>query len=330
MEVSPITRVLAPLERRIEAERRAPAFRRDPDLIGREVALFDRALRWFAPEVRGIEHVPATGPVLIVGNHSGVTLMPDAAALYVALARHRGIDQPTYSLAYDALFAVPGLDSTLRRSGILPASPANAEAALDEGAAVVVYPGGDWEACRPWTERRRVELHDHSGFVRVALQKGVPVIPAVAHGGHEAIFVLTRGDRLAHAVGLERFRINVLPVLLGIPFGLAPAPVPTVPLPTKITVELLEPMDWSPWYGRGDDPEVVRRCYDETTAALQRGLDQLVCECPNTLLARFRSNRSPAPPPIGALAGAIDEPAAAYQGVGSALAVARPDATCAR
>ncbi len=290
--MSPLTRVLAPLERRLEAERQAPAFRRDPELIEREVALFERALRWFSPEVRGIEHVPATGPALVVGNHSGVNLMPDAAALSAALARHRGIDEPTYSLAYDALFAVPGLDSTLRRSGILPASPANAEAALDEGAAVVVYPGGDWEACRPWTERRRVELHDHTGFVRIALRKGVPVIPAVAHGGHEALFVLTRGDRLAHAIGLDRFRINVLPVLLGIPFGLAPAPVPTVPFPTKVTVELLEPLDWSAWYGRDDDPQVVRRCYEETVAVLQQGLDRLVSECPNTLLARFRSDGS--------------------------------------
>ena len=302
---SPITGLLAPLERRIEAERRAPAFRRDPDFIRRELALLEVALRWFAPEVRGIEHVPVNGPALVVGNHSGVNLMPDAAALYAALARHRGIDQPTYSLAYDSLFAVPGLDSTLRRSGILPASPANAEAALDEGAAVIVYPGGDWEACRPWTERRRIELHEHKGFVRVALHKGVPVIPTVAHGGHEATFVLTRGDRLAHAVGLDRFRINVLPVLMGIPFGVAPAPVPAVPLPTKITVELLEPLDWSAWYRRGDDLEVVRRCYEETVAVLQRGMDRLVSECPNTLLARFRRSRSGLPSPMVTPADAV-------------------------
>ena len=292
-----ITRLLDPVERRIQAERGAPIFVRDPDFISRELGLLDGALRWFAPEVLGLEHVPVEGPALVVANHSGANLMPDAGALYAALVRHRGIDHPTYSLAYDALFAVPWLDSTLRRSGVLPASPANAEAALDQGAVVVVYPGGDWEACRPWTERRRVELHDHCGFVRVALRKRVPVIPAVAHGSHEAVFILTRGERLARAVGLGRLRMNVLPIELGLPFGLAPAGLPTIPLPTKVTVQVLDPLDWSAWYGREDDPAAVHRCYEETEAVLQHGLDRLVAETPNVLLARFR--RRPANHGVG-------------------------------
>ena len=298
MEVtSSIMRLLDPLERRIQAERAAPAFVRDPDFISRELRLLDGALRWFAPEVLGIERVPTEGPALVVANHSGANLMPDAGALYAALVRHRGIDHPTYSLAYDALFAVPGLDSRLRRSGVLPASPANAEAALDQGAVVVVYPGGDWEACRPWTERRRVELHGHCGFVRVALRKRVPVIPAVAHGSHEAVFILTRGDRLARAVGLDRLRMNVLPLEFGLPFGLAPAGVPTIPLPTKVTVQVLDPLDWSEWYGREDDSAAVHRCYEEAEAVLQDGLDRLVAETPNVLLARFR--RKPANHGVG-------------------------------
>lgn len=281
--------VLEPVVHHIEAEREAPAFQRDPKFIERELGFVEHALAWFAPEIRGLERVPTAGPALIVGNHNGgANMTPDAGALYAALLRHRGIETPTYLLAFDALFGVPGLESSLRRSGILPASPGHAEAALDEGAAVLVYPGGDWEACRPWAERRRIELHGHEGFVRLALHKKVPVIPAVAHGSHEAVFVLTRGDRLARAIGLDRLRINVFPMVLGLPFGLAPAGLPTLPLPTKITVQLLDPLDWTAWYGREDDPGVVHRCYEETVAVLQEGLDTLVSEVPNTLLARFR------------------------------------------
>ena len=51
---------------------------------------------------------------------------------------------------------------------------------------------------------------------------------------------------------------------------------------------MLDALDWTAQYGREDDPAVVHRCYEETVAVLQQGLDRLVSEVPNTLLARFR------------------------------------------
>ena len=279
--------LLTPIQHRLETTHDAPAFERDPQFVQRFLGVVDRALGWFSPEVRGIERVPARGPALVVGNHSGAPIMPDAGALFAALVRRRGIDRPTYSLAYDLLFALPGFGSSLRRLGMLPADQGTAERALGEGAAVLVYPGGDWEACRPWTERHQVEFHDRAGFVRLALRTGVPVIPAVAHGSHEAVMILTRGDRLAHAVGLDKLRIKVLPVALSMPFGVAPLPVPGVPLPTKVVVDVLEPLDWTRWHGREDDAGVVRGCYEETVDHLQQGLDRLDAEFPHPLLERL-------------------------------------------
>jgi 1-acyl-sn-glycerol-3-phosphate acyltransferase len=287
----PLGHLLAPMKRRIDSEVGAEAFRRDPEMIRHFISVLERGLRYFKAEVRGIEHVPLDGPALVVGNHCGATWMPDAGALFAALVRHRGIDRPTYSLGYDLLFAVPGMNRMLRRCGVLPANPANAAAALEQKAAVIVYPGGDWESCRPWTERHRVELHQRMGFVRLALRSGVPVVPVVAHGSHESIIVLTRGDRLAHVAGLDRLRINVFPMTFGFPFGLTPPFLPTVPLPTKVTVEVLEPLDWTRWYGGDNEPEVVRRCYDEMVGVLQRGLDRLASEEGNSLVARFRRHR---------------------------------------
>jgi 1-acyl-sn-glycerol-3-phosphate acyltransferase len=281
--------LLGPIQHRLELSHDAPAFARDPQFVQRFLGLIDCGLGWFSPEVRGIERVPTDGPALIVGNHCGAPIMPDAVALFAALVRRRGLDRPTYSLAYDLLFAMPGIGPALRRAGMLPADPHTAERALGDGAAVLVYPGGDWEACRPWTERRRVEFHDHAGFARLALRAGVPVIPAVANGSHEAVMILTRGDRLAHTVGLDRLRINVLPFALGMPFGLTPLPVTGLPLPTKVTVDVLEPLDWSRWYGHDDDPTIVRRCYDQTVATLQGGLDRLYAERPHPLLSRLHA-----------------------------------------
>ena len=47
---------------------------------------------------------------------------------------------------------------------------------------ILVYLGGDREACRLWTERNTVDPGGHRGFVRLALRTGVPVVPVVTHG----------------------------------------------------------------------------------------------------------------------------------------------------
>ena len=268
------------------------AARRDPDFIRRQLPVVEAALRYFAPEVRHEQRLPATGSALVVGNHSGLFYMPDMWATAVAIVRRRGLDAPAFGLGYDLLFAIPGVESILRRFGALPAGGPAAEQALAQGAAVLVYPGGDWEACRPWTQRNRVDLHGRKGFVRLALRSGVPVVPVVAHGAHNSVIVLSRGERVAHTLGLERVRVKVMPFLVGVPFGVAPVVLPPLPLPAKVTVDFLAPLDWS---GEGpaaaEDPRVVQEHYDEVTDVLQAGLDALVADRPHPLLSRFGLSR---------------------------------------
>lgn len=64
---------------------------------------------------------------------------------------------------------------------------------------------------------------------------------------------------------------------MGFPFGLAPGFVPQLPFPSKITIEVGEPLDWHLRYGAGDakDPAVVERCYAEITGTMQATLDRL-------------------------------------------------------
>lgn len=185
------------LERRAAAAREMRSSGRDVEFIRRQLPTVEAAMRYFAPEVRHPERLPATGPVLVVGNHSGLFYMPDMWITAIALVRRRGLDAPAFGLGYDLLFAIPGVESVIRRFGALPASGQAAEQALAEDAAVLVYPGGDWEACRPWTQRNRVDLHGRTGFVRLALRTGAAVVPVVAHGAHHSVMVLTRGERIA-------------------------------------------------------------------------------------------------------------------------------------
>jgi 1-acyl-sn-glycerol-3-phosphate acyltransferase len=263
---------------------------RDPAFIARALPTIDFALRYFDPEVRGFEHLPSEGPFLVVGNHSGGIYMPDYWAFLRHWFKERGPEASIYSLGFDFLFSIPGVRSLARRFGSVPASHENAARLLAAGTPLLVYPGGDEDDYRPWTERHRVDLHGRTGFVRLALRNQVPVIPMVAHGSHDVIIVLARGDALAHRLGFDRLRINVFPVVLGPPWGIAPVQLPTWPLPAKVTVRVCEPIDWSAFGPEAaDDPDIVRRCYEEILGRMQHNLDELVAELPHPVLTRLWS-----------------------------------------
>ena len=258
--------------------------RRDPAFIERCLPTVTRYVNYFSPAVRGREHLPSSGPVLVVGNHSNLFYMPDVWAVGLELVRKRGLAHPAYALGYDLLFAMPGVGPTLRKVGAAPASSRFARRALAAGAAVLVYPGGDREACRPWTRRDTVDLGGHRGFVRLALQAGVPVVPVVTYGSHDAVVVVSSGERLATFLGLHRLRINVFPLFLT-PLGFTTVLVPPLPMPSAMTIEFLPPIDWS---GLGpdaaEDDAVVAACYDQITSVMQTELDRLHAEEPHPVL----------------------------------------------
>jgi len=277
--------VFAPLARRIAAGRADTSLQRDPDYIRRQLPAITRYTSYFTPEVRGLDRLPADGPVLVVGNHTCLFYMPEVWACGQAMLSRRGIAAPAYLLGYDLLFAVPGIAPFLRRLGVVPANAGAADSALAAGACVLVYPGGDLEACRPWSQRDRIDFGGRRGFVRLALRHGVPVVPVVAHGSHHAVVVLARGDRLARAAGLRKLRINVFPILAGFPFGVTSILTPPPPMPAHLTLEFLPALDWTS-YGPGaaDDTRIVSACYDDITGRLQMALDRLSAEQPCPLL----------------------------------------------
>ena len=229
---------------------------------------------WFRPEVRGLGRIPAGGPVLLVGNHSGGNVAPDTLVLAAAFIRRFGARRPFFQLAHRLVIAAPWL-ALLRRYGTVTASPENARAALRAGAAVLVYPGGDWEAHRPVWQGHRVDFHGRHGFVRLALDTGAPLVPVVAIGGQETALFLSRGAGLARRLDLHRrLRLDVLPISIALPWGLDVGDVfGHVPLPAKITIEVLEPIDVAARFG--DD---VDGAYDEIVASMQQTLDRLAGE----------------------------------------------------
>jgi 1-acyl-sn-glycerol-3-phosphate acyltransferase len=229
---------------------------RDTDYIRETLpGLWLLASRYFRADVDGLHHVPQEGPVLLVGNHSGGIVAPDLFVFVLAFSTYFGVERPFYQLAHNLVVAGP-TGMLVRGYGTVAASSRNAELALKAGAAVLVYPGGDHEVFRPSWQQERVDFGGRKGYVRTALKLGVPIQPVVSIGGQETALFLTRGEGLARLTRADKLlRLKTLPFLVGLPFGLMPALLGHLPLPAKITVRALPPIDLRERYGK--DPDIA-------------------------------------------------------------------------
>jgi 1-acyl-sn-glycerol-3-phosphate acyltransferase len=250
---------------------------RDPDYIRETLPrLWLLSSLWFRGEVRGLGNVPEEGPVLLVGNHSGGNLTPDTTVFTLAFSTYFGVERAFHQLAHNLVLSFPWL-SFLRKYGTVAASQENARRALESGAAVLVYPGGDYEVHRPIWERHRVDFGGRKGFIRLAIELDVPIVPVVGVGGQETALFLSRGEHLARAFGLDQlFRLKVLPISLALPWGINVGDMlGHLPLPAKITVEALPPIHVREEFGPEPDVDEV---YDHIVRVMQETLDALAAE----------------------------------------------------
>ena len=257
---------------------RDPLELRDPDYIRRTLpAMRVMARRYFRAEIRGMGNIPAEGPVLLVGNHSGGTLIADTFVFGQAFYDHFGADRRFHQLAHDLVFKVPGVRAALAPYGTIPASPKLMRRALALDAALLVYPGGDHETYRPTWHSAEIDFAHRTGFARLALELGVTLVPVVAIGGQETALFLGQGERVARLLHLHRLlRLDVAPVQIAPPWGVTVLDLPgRVPLPAKITVEVLEPIDLADALGRGADAVAA---YGLVTGRMQEALDRLAEE----------------------------------------------------
>ena len=245
-----------------------PLEARDPSYI-RETLPTLRMMSelYFRAEVDGLENVPDE-PVLLVGNHSGGTLIADTFVFGQAFYDHFGPERRFHQLAHDLVFKVPGVRMSLMKYGTVPANPRNMRRALAKGAALLVYPGGDHESYRPSWESDQVDFAGRKGFVKLALELGIPIVPVVAIGGQETALFLGRGGRFARALQLDKLaRLKVLPFQFAPPFGFTVLDLPgRIPLPAKIKIEVLPRIDLREELGTKPDLEDA---YDLVTGRMQ-------------------------------------------------------------
>jgi 1-acyl-sn-glycerol-3-phosphate acyltransferase len=246
----------------------------DPILTERVMGTIRPLLkRYFRSEVHGLDKVPAGG-ALVVSNHSGGQMAVDVPVFAVDWYAKHGYDRPIYTLSHDMIMVGP-IGSFLRRIGFIPANHDNAASALRSDGIVVVFPGGDYDAYRPTSTQNVIDFGGRTGYVRAAIEAGVPIVPMVSIGGQETQFFLTRGTWLARSLGpIARLaRTKIAPITVGFPFGVSLFVLPpNLPLPAKIVTQVLEPINIRKKFGKNPDIAEVDAYVREV---MQAGLDEL-------------------------------------------------------
>jgi 1-acyl-sn-glycerol-3-phosphate acyltransferase len=260
---------------------------RDPATIRRLMPIWAWFYEYyFRVEARGWEHVPHE-PVLFVGSHNGGLAAPDMYMMMYDWFVRFGIEsRPVYGLMHPKVTqVVPLLADVAIKLGAVVAHPKMAAAALDSGANVLVYPGGAKDVFRNYRDRDRIHLDNNQAFIKLALRRNVPIVPAISWGAHDTLIVLADlypWIAKLHGLGMPWFLgidPEIFPVYLGLPWGLGIGPIVNFPLPVRIHTRVLEPIRFE-WYGAeaARDRGYVAECFQMVEGAMQRGLDRLVLE----------------------------------------------------
>ncbi|HET6533998.1 MAG TPA: 1-acyl-sn-glycerol-3-phosphate acyltransferase [Actinoplanes sp.] len=256
--------------------------RRDVHAIARAAR---RVRRFLVPyhraRVHGLDNIPA-GPALYVANHNGGFYTGDTYLFGAAVFHSRGLADTPWAMTHD--LGIRLLGRWLRPLGAVPADPDTAAALLARGDKVLVYPGGDADGARSWFARRRVRFDGRIGFARLAVARGVPVVPVAAAGAHSTAVVLYDGAAVAHVLRTRRWlRLSRWPLMLSVPWGLTFLPsVPYLPFPARITIAVGEPLHFDrSGPAAAADETYIRACATRAEAAVQGLLDDLTRSRPD-------------------------------------------------
>ena len=181
-------------------------------------------------------------PVLFVANHGFGGVLDLNVMAVGAVLEDLHLDRPVTFLTHQLAWTL-GVGPLIEHLGARPASQESAQQAFADGHHVVVFPGGDLDAAKKFTDRNHIVFGGRSGFAKLAMEQHVPIVLIVTAGAGESLLVLSEGERLARALRLDKLlRVKALPTSISLPWGLnvgAVGMLPYLPLPTKLHTRVL-------------------------------------------------------------------------------------------
>lgn len=223
-------------------------------------------IRYHRYEVEGFEHLDTRRPALIAGYH-GRPAAWDLCMLTVRLYERLGY--LPHAIVHSTLMKPPGLKQFFEGIGAVPGDDALLAEAVKRGEHIVTTPGGVAEGTRSSLVKYRVHWGKRTGYVRLAIRYGLPIVPTAASGIDDTFIALNNGYKTARLFGLN----PNLPLWIGVgPVGFSPW---SPPFPVKIRQYVGEPI--TDTLSKGIDPadkDAVQSIHRKTTAAVQALLDR--------------------------------------------------------
>lgn len=247
------------------------------------------------PELRGVEHLPADRPYLLVANHSAGVAMSEIFAFMTLWLERFGVDRPIAGFTHPLGLKLFPASVLLRDVGAVPSTYEAAAETLRRGVPLLVFPGGDYESLRPFWQAHRVDFGGRVGFLRIARDAGVPIVPMGIRGSHLSVPILWRSRHvlpnallLPRLFGLRRWALTALGAAGAAALLLAPAwslplrlaatwawlssPFIFTPIvPTTIRMRIGAPLEPSTLFASDDLGDALRR----VEAAVQAQVDGL-------------------------------------------------------
>lgn len=225
--------------------------------------------RYHRYRVEGLEHLEPGRAALIVAYH-GRPIALDQCLLSVTLHDRDGV--LPHGVVHRAAFDDPRLRRIAEGLGFVAGEGPTLTEAVARGELIAVQPGGTREGCRSLRHRYRVDWGERTGFVRLAVQHGLPIVPVASSGVDDAWVGFNDGDRWGRAAGLP----SGLPLWIG--FGLGGLWPLSLPFPVRITTHIGAPLDVSDV--DPTDPAALLAAQRRVASAVQGLLDRARLRAP--------------------------------------------------
>ncbi|MBO0853095.1 MAG: acyltransferase family protein [Nocardia sp.] len=221
---------------------------------------------WNSPVFHGVENLPESGPAVLVANH---TMLGGIDGPLLVHEVHRQSGRVVRGLAENVLMIVPPVRDLVHWIGSVRGSRENCRALLDNGEAVLVFPGGGREAMRCKGEKYHLKWEGRTGFARMAIETGAPILPTAMIGADDVFDVVFDGEHpvmspLRWTVEALGIRGNLTPPMMR---GVGPT---FIPRPERFYYSIGTPIETTPWQdaedldlAAADLQQVVRKALEE-------------------------------------------------------------------
>ena len=142
----------------------------------------------YRPFVDGLDNLPRDGRFLLVGNHTQVS----AEGLLIPLLVRRAIGRRVRPLAdrnFGRMGGLPG--DLLAAAGAVVGAPETARELMVHDEPILVFPGGGREIAKFKGEEHTLRWQGRTGFARLAVEFGYPIVPVGLVGGDDVYRSMT-------------------------------------------------------------------------------------------------------------------------------------------